>query len=40
MYLSRQMKYLEAGGVAVDIEVLDGDLGIIAHQLSAVCTGG
>lgn len=34
------MNYLEAGGMAVDIEVLDGDLGIISHQLSAVCTGG
>lgn len=34
------MNYLEAGRVAVDIEVLDGDLGVIPHQLSAVCTGG
>lgn len=32
--------YLEAGGVAVDVEVLDGDLGIVAHLLSAVRAGG
>lgn len=34
------MNYLEAGGVAVDIEVLDGDLGITVHWLSAEGTGG
>lgn len=34
------MNYLEAGRVAVDIEVLDGDLGITAYWLSTVCTGG
>ena len=34
------MNYLEAFRVAVDIEVLDGDLGIIAHQPSTVCTVG
>lgn len=28
--------YLEAAGVTVDVEVLDGDLGVVAHQLSAV----
>lgn len=31
---------LEAGRVAVDVEVLDGDLGIVAHLLSTVRTGG
>lgn len=34
------MGYLEAAGVAVDVEVLDGDLGIITHLLSAEVTGG
>lgn len=34
------MNYLEAGRVAVDIEVLDGDPAIVAHRLSAVCAGG
>lgn len=29
--------YLEAARVGVDIEVLDGDPGIVTHQLSAVC---
>lgn len=32
--------YLEAGRVAVDIEVLNGDLGIIADWPSTVVTGG
>lgn len=34
------MNYLEAVGVTVDVEMLNGDLGIIAHLLSAECTGG
>lgn len=34
------MNYLEAIGVTVDIEVFNGDLGIIAHLLSTVRTGG
>lgn len=31
--------YLEAVRVRVDVEVLDGDLGIVAHQLSTVGAG-
>lgn len=30
---------LEAGRVAGDVEVLDGDLGIVTHLLSTVRTG-
>lgn len=30
---------LEAGRMAVDVEVLNGNLGVISHLLSAVCTG-
>jgi len=33
-------KYLEAVGVAVDVEVLDGDLGIMTNWLLAEVTGG
>lgn len=31
---------LEAFRVAVDVKVLDGDLGIAAHRLLAVCAQG
>lgn len=34
------MNYLETSRVAVDIEVLNCDLGIVAHLLATVCTGG
>lgn len=34
------MNYLEAAGVTVDVEVLDGDPGIITHRLAAEVTGG
>lgn len=33
-------QYLEAAGVTVDVEVLDGDLGIVTHRLSAVRAEG
>lgn len=33
------LNYLEAVRVSVDVEVLDGDLGIIAHRLSTVGAG-
>lgn len=32
--------YLEAAGVTVDAEVLDGDLGVGTHRLSAVRADG
>ena len=38
MFITR-FSYLEAGWVAGDVEVLDGDLGIVAHLLSTVRTG-
>ena len=34
------MSYLEAGGMTVDIEVLNGDLSIIAHKLAAERAAG
>lgn len=37
--LTTRFSYLEAGRVAGDVEVLDGDLGIVAHLLSTVRTG-
>lgn len=37
--LITRFSYLEAGRVAGDVEVLDGDLGIVAHLLSTVRTG-
>lgn len=33
------MNYLEALGVAVDVEVIDGDLGITSHQFSTEGAG-
>ena len=35
-----RVRYLEAVGVAVDIEMFDGDLGLVSHKISAVVTGG
>lgn len=37
--LGSSLNYLEAVRVRVDVEVLDGDLGIVAHQLSTVGAG-
>lgn len=37
--LTKRSDYLEADRVAVDIEVLDGNLGIVSHLLAAVRTG-
>lgn len=32
--------YLEAFGMARDVEMVDGDLGVLSYELTAVRTGG
>lgn len=32
--------YLEAFGMAWDVEVVNGDLGVVSYETSTICAGG